>query len=88
MPIVNITPKEIRVQSGAAVIFLCNVSGIVLKVNWKRNNGDLPISSVVRDRELHIRSTDFADQGQYECVASNQYGEVVGKSNLFVEPGK
>ncbi|XP_065678288.1 basement membrane-specific heparan sulfate proteoglycan core protein isoform X1 [Hydra vulgaris] len=86
LPIVNIIPSEFRVQSGTTVLFLCSYSGIVLKLIWRKKNGNLPTSSVVRDRELHIPATDLADEGQYECVASNQYGEVIAKSNLFVEP--
>lgn len=72
---------------------VCRVSGRPRPtIQWYKDGQPLPLQRNARisvtPREIYIKSTKLKDHGNYDCKATNTYGERTAHMILDVMPGK
>lgn len=76
MPEVSVNPRIIDQDEFTSAEIRCTASGSPQPViEWRRLDGRLSNDIVQRDGYLRFNSLRKADEGNYQCVASNDAGE-------------
>ncbi|XP_019403812.1 PREDICTED: peroxidasin homolog isoform X1 [Crocodylus porosus] len=85
-----IQPQNTEVLVGESVTLECGVSGHPApRIGWTLGSGSpLPRDSrftITSSGGLYIQNVTFADQGQYNCDASNTEGAIQATANIIVQ---
>ncbi|XP_025057452.1 peroxidasin homolog isoform X2 [Alligator sinensis] len=85
-----IQPQTTEVLVGESVTLECGVSGHPPpRISWTLGSGfPLPRDSrftITSSGGLYIQNVTFADQGQYNCNASNMEGAIQATANIIVQ---
>lgn len=84
-PTVRTEPRYIYSNEGESAQFICIAEGNPIpSISWKPGRGSLN-NAEVRGQTLSFNRVQKSDEGDYFCVASNDYGETEERVFLYVE---
>lgn len=92
-PIFSTELMDRTVTENSSIKLTCNILGIDIKIQWLKNGQPVNLTSRYRQEftkglaTLEIFTVLPEDNGEYTCVARNNYGEQSSSSNLKVIPG-
>jgi dystroglycan 1 len=74
-PSAIISPRTVVKGTGETAEFSCEVTGSPLpRVQWQKENGNLPERHVIEGNRLIIYNVQYQDTGRYICLVANEVG--------------
>uniref|UniRef100_A0A674KCR5 Heparan sulfate proteoglycan 2 n=1 Tax=Terrapene triunguis TaxID=2587831 RepID=A0A674KCR5_9SAUR len=85
-PTVRVTPQTDVKGVGGTAEFTCSVTGDArARIEWFREDGELPASHSVRNGVLRIQNLDRGCQGVYTCRVSSPSGQAQDSARLVIQ---
>ncbi|XP_053865478.1 basement membrane-specific heparan sulfate proteoglycan core protein isoform X4 [Malaclemys terrapin pileata] len=85
-PTVRVTPQTDVKGVGGTAEFTCSVTGDArARIEWFKEDGELPTSHSVRNGVLRIQNLDRGCQGVYTCRVSSPSGQAQDSARLVIQ---
>uniref|UniRef100_A0A8C3FQN0 Heparan sulfate proteoglycan 2 n=1 Tax=Chrysemys picta bellii TaxID=8478 RepID=A0A8C3FQN0_CHRPI len=85
-PTVRVTPQTDVKGVGGTAEFTCSVTGDArARIEWFKEDGELPASHSVRNGVLRIQNLDRGCQGVYTCRVSSPSGQAQDSARLVIQ---